>query len=281
MMGEARTAFAYGIALVLAAGAAAALLAIHERQRWREMVSPLWVNTDHDIAYGPLARQRLDILRARWSASGPRPMVVVYHGGAWTTGDREEMLVRVCHRYLAHGFVVANVEYRLGSISAAVEDATLALEWICRHTSQYGVDRRRIVATGESAGGHLALMAAFRSHERPLAVVNFYGISDLTPLLQRPEIRDVLSGNREAEARALSPLTYVRSGLPAVLSIHGTADPLIPISQTEALTSALRQAGSEAYEVAIESVTHGFTEGQQELAYKSVFDFLRRRGIAQ
>lgn len=268
----------YILALVLAAGGV--LLVAQERDRWRPMLLPLWVETIHDVAYGPRPENRLDILLRRWSSGSKRPAAVIFHGGGWARGNREEMLDRACRRYLEQGFVVANVEYRKGSIAAAAEDAVLALRWFCSHAPEYGADRNRIVVTGESAGAHLALMAAFRSGERIAAVVNFYGVSDLTPLVDRPAIRAVLpAGDPESAARALSPVTYVSRGLPPVFSIHGTADELIPAGQTALLTRAIREAGGEAFELYIDGGRHGFSKAHQQAAYEAIFEFLKRRGM--
>jgi len=269
-----------GLSLLLLLAAGCALAAAHERHRWPRILLPLWVRTVENVSYGPDPENRLDILVPRWTADSHRPAVVVFHGGAWAEGSREEMVSSVCRRYLQRGFLVANVEYRKGAITPAVEDAVLALEWFCRNAAFYGADRSRIVVTGESAGAHLALMAAFRSGEPTAAVVNFYGPADLAPLLDRPEIRAVLPlSDREAAATALSPVTYVRRGLPPVFSIHGAADSLIPPGQTATLTRALREAGGEAFEFYIPGGGHGFSEAQQETAYQHVFEFLKRFGI--
>jgi acetyl esterase/lipase len=270
---------AAGLVLLLAAGGF--LLAANKRIRWPQRLSPLWVSTVHDIQYGRWPENRLDILRRRWSArAAGSPAVIVFHGGGWAGGNREDMLVRVCHRYLERGFVVANVEYRKGAIGAAVEDAALALQWFTSHAAEYGGNPARIVVTGESAGAHLALMAAFRSPARMAAVVNIYGVSDLTLLLNLPAIRQVLPpGDPESAGRALSPVTYVRRGLPPVLSIHGTADELVPAAQTVILTRIIRDAGSEASAFYVDGGKHGFSQDQQERAYREVFRFLERWGV--
>jgi len=268
------------VLLLLAGGV---LVAAHERHRWRQTLSPLWVQTDHDIPYGPRSENRLDILQRRWvDAQVDRPGVIVFHGGGWASGSREDVLVRVCHQYLEHGFLVANVDYRKGSIAAAVQDAVLALQWFTGHAPAYGVDRDRIVVTGESAGAHLALMAAFQSGERTAAVVNFYGVSDLTLLMDRPAVRAVLPPeDPERAARALSPVTHVRRGLPPVFSIHGTADGIVPMEQTALLARAIKRAGGEAFELYIEGGAHGFSMDRLQATYSRVFEFLQNRRIAE
>ena len=273
---------AWAVGIVLLALAFIAWFGRHERYRWRHRLSPLWVQTVHDISYGPEPQNRLDILRRRWEAGQERrPAAVVFHGGGWAAGNRQEPLVRVCHRYLGQGFVVTTVDYRLGAIADAVQDAILALQWFSRHASEYGADPSRIVVTGESAGAHLALMAALRSGVRAAAVVNFYAVTDLTTLSDRPAIQTVLpTAGLAASIEELSPLTYVHAGsMPPVLSLHGTADTVVPIAQTVRLTRAIKEAGGDAAELYLEGAKHGFSEAELRTAYAAIFEFLRSRGI--
>jgi acetyl esterase/lipase len=145
-------------------------------------ILPAWVETIQDVPYGPLPENRLEIMCPRQTAKAVRAGVVVFHGGAWQSGDRRSMWERVCWRYLARGYVTANVEYRSG-VAPAAEDAVRALEWFVDNAQSYGADTRRIVVTGESAGGHLALFAAFKARTPIAAVVNFHGISDIAALV--------------------------------------------------------------------------------------------------
>jgi acetyl esterase/lipase len=247
----------------------------------RRVFFPLWVQTDGNLAYGPNAVQRLDILRPRSVvATRPRPAVVVFHGGGWSSGTRLTMVDPVCRRYLAHGFVVVNVDYRLGAIQTAADDARLALSWFLRNAAHYGADCQRVVVTGHSAGGHLALLAGFHSEQRIAAIINFYGPSDLTQLVDRPTYRAVLPSRNWIDAASrLSPITYVRAGLPPVLSIHGTADQVVPPEQTVRLTGALSAAGVEASVFYVRNAGHGLSPEDADAAYREVFAFLRRRGV--
>jgi acetyl esterase/lipase len=240
---------------------------------------PLWVETIRNVAYGEQSENVLDVLQPR-RVSGPLPVVVVFHGGGWLSGSRRDVREKVCRRFLARGFLVFDVDYRL-RLSTAAEDATRALEWTFRNAAAYGGDAGRIVTMGESAGAHLALMAAFRG-PTPRAVVNFYGIAEPRSMAGGQVMREALAvETNPGEALLLSPAALVRPGLCPVLSIHGTADPIVPYEQSVRLTESLRRAGVEAELFTVDQGGHGFRPAQVEQAYAAVFGFLKRVGVAQ
>jgi acetyl esterase/lipase len=275
-----RVALASAALLLCGLGAGCILLA--GSQRIGSLLMPLWIRITHDVPYGPYPENVVDILEPRWGGARPRPAVLVFHGGGWLSGDRCETHYRICRRFVKMGFVVANAEYRLGSIPPALQDAAAALSWFRTQTQQYAIDPRRIVITGVSAGAQLALLAAFRSDVPPAAVINFYGPSDLNALLERSAIRQAIPGSDpEVTARQMSPLTYVRPGLPPVFSVHGTADELIPSAQTAALTRAIQASGGEASAFFVDGGGHGLSIPQEDAAFEAVAQFLRHRGIIQ
>ena len=107
--------------------------------------------------------------------------------------------------WLEMGWAVANVEYRLGEVSlapAAVEDCLCALRWVIRNAENYNIDASRIVVTGNSAGGHLALTTGMipasagldrqcpgRETLTVAAIINWYGITDVGDLLDGPNMK--------------------------------------------------------------------------------------------
>jgi acetyl esterase/lipase len=238
----------------------------------------LWTRSISDVSYGQYPENRLDIMLPRWPGSGLLPAVMVFHGGAWQRGSRSEMRERVCRRYLSHGFLTVNIEYRHG-ISLASKDAIRAVEWFYGSAVRFRADPRRIVVTGESAGAQLALLAAFQSRATVAAVINFYGIADLSSMLGTALVRDALLDQDPETAIGLSPIAQVHAGLPPVLSLHGSADSTVPPDQSLRLTARLRQAGGDAEMMLIPSAGHGFSHSQLEAAYAAVFDFLRRRRV--
>jgi len=160
---------------------------------------PDWATIEANIPYDQYKETVLDILQPTAKATGKRPGVIVIHGGGWTGGTKESQIQPMCLRYVEKGYVVANVEYRLANAAlapAAVTDALNAARWFRKHAKQYNVDTKRIVVTGGSAGGHLALMVGMTPKSAKLgppakvaAVVNFYGITDVGDQLSGPNER--------------------------------------------------------------------------------------------
>lgn len=243
---------------------------------------------------------KLDVWQ-RADAKGPMPTVVYIHGGGWVFGDRTGAMP-LFFPYLEMGWNVVNVEYRMASVSvapAAVEDTRCALRWAIRNAKQYKIDVNRIVLTGHSAGGHLSLITGMLTEGTTLdnecagdeklkvaAIINWYGISDVNDLLQGPNQKNYAlmwmgaQHDAQAIAKEVSPLTYVRAGLPPILSIHGDADPVVPYNQSVRLHKALDTAGVPNELVTIKGGGHGqFTDDQLRFAYEKLHAFLHAHGL--
>jgi acetyl esterase/lipase len=250
---------------------------------------------------------KLDLFLPR-RPRGPMPVALLFHGGGWVTGSKDEISLDAAP-YLAMGFAVANVDYRLAQVArapAAVQDARCALRWVIRHAPQYGLDPARVVTVGSSAGAHLALMAALAPPsagfdglcpgDEPLhvaAVINFFGVVDAEALLAPPSPRDFALGwfgpepaepaaraERLALARRVSPLSYVAAGAPPVMTVHGEADPVVPYEQATRLHAALTQAHVVNRLVPIRGGKHGDFDGNEVLRLnRAVRDFLVKQRI--
>jgi acetyl esterase/lipase len=240
---------------------------------------------------------RLDVYRPR-ATEGRAPTLIYIHGGGWVEGRKEAELPRLMP-YLSAGWAVVNVEYRLADVSlapAAVEDCRCALQWIRRHAEEYGFDTTRVVVTGHSAGGHLSLTTGMLPASAGLdrqcngtadmpvaAIVNWYGITDVADLLDGPNQKSYavqwLSSmpDRNAVAERVSPLTYVRAGLPPIITIHGDADGVVPYGHAVRLHRALDAAGVPNRLVTIPGGGHGgFSTAEYERAYAEIGAFLQQ-----
>jgi dipeptidyl aminopeptidase/acylaminoacyl peptidase len=82
-------------------------------------------------------------------------------------------------------------------------------------------------------------------------------------------------------ARQMSPVTYVRKGLPPVLAIHGDADPTVPYDQSVSLVKALRTAGNQADLITVPGGEHGFAVEQMSKLWPDVFKWLKKHKVIQ
>ncbi len=243
---------------------------------------------------------KLDLYVPR-DAAGPTPVLMYIHGGGWVGGTKESNVLRILP-YLEMGWAVANVEYRLGAVArapAAVEDGLCALRWVIRNAEQYNLDASRIVTTGNSAGGHLALTtgmipaSAGLDRECPgseelsvAAIINWYGITEVGDLLDGPNTKSYAVEwmgsleNRFEIAERVSPMTYVRAGLPPTLTIHGDADPTVPYQHAVALHEKLDGVGIPNVLHTVPDGGHGGFNREQTLAiFETIQHFLSQHGL--
>jgi alpha-L-fucosidase 2 len=261
-----------------------------------------------DVEYSQASGQSLRMDASIPDGPGPYPAAIIVHGGAWVTGDKQRS-VRPLFKPLADGGVAwFSINYRLArgsdpaslitleglaALSSASDDVRNAVEYVRSHAEEWNIDPARIVLIGESAGAHLASMAALKASpgERVKAVVAFYSPSDLVKLIDSnpriPEIlrRAVKGSPLEAllmsGLKQLSPQTWVSKDSPPFLMIHGTADQLVPFEQSEDMCGALTGLGVSCEVVAVPGAGHGmnFWEGQPAMmAYKpKMMDWVRQQ----
>jgi acetyl esterase/lipase len=259
---------------------------------------PDWVEIERNLPYDTHRETVIDVMWPKAATKEKRPGAIVIHGGGWRAGTKEQMVTSHCLPYLEKGFVVANVEYRLAKTAtapAAVTDALNATRWFKRNAKKYNVDDKRIVVTGTSAGGHLSLMVGMTPGSAKLgpsgdvaAVVNFYGITDVWDQAQGANQREYAvawlpeaTEGRMELARRVSPITYVRKDVPAILTIHGDADATVPYEHGVALTKALRESGADAEMINVPQGAHGFPPEKLKAIYSQIFEFLERRKIVR
>jgi len=255
---------------------------------------------------------KLDVIAPR-DTSRRLPTLLYIHGGGWRGGVKETHFLDFLP-YLEMGFAIVNVEYRMGRVAlapGAVEDCRCALRWVLDHAEEYGIDTGRIVVSGHSAGGHLALTTgmltasvgldrrcpavnpdgagrvdAYEPEMPVAAMVNWYGITDVADLVEGPNAKIYavqwmggLSNWREV-ARRVSPLEYVRADLPPILTLHGDADEVVPYNHATRLHAALEKAGVPNQLHTIAGGNHGgFNLNENLEAMRVIRAFLEQHGI--
>jgi len=263
------------------------------------------VVVEKDIVYGTGGSKdlKLDLARPEQS-SGLLPAIVYIHGGGWQGGNRE-MYGNDIQQAAKRGYVAVTVSYRLTDpdahgkakhpFPAQVEDVKCAVRWLRANAEKYHVDPNRIGATGGSAGGHLSLMLGVLGESqkfegngghpgvssRVQAVVNYFGPTDLTHLYSSSKrvagILDVLLNGppeqQSASYRAASPITYVSKDDPPILTVHGTADPVVPVDQATEFDAAMKKAGASHTLMLMEGEGHGFKADAGKKAREATFKF--------
>ncbi|WP_428950644.1 alpha/beta hydrolase fold domain-containing protein [Streptomyces sp. cg35] len=233
----------------------------------------------------------LDLWLPGPEAASPVPVVLFAHGGAWRRGRRDDMGARTrpwepgpFERIAAAGLAVACVDYRLSgeaNFPAPLEDLRTALRWLGIRADELGVDPRRTVVWGESAGGHLASLLALTHTDPPLAgAVVWYGPADLTTA--RPPFDPAAPDTMEALllgaapaavpelAVAASPVRQAHADAPPFLVLHGEDDVMVPVSHGQDLAAALRAAGAPVELRTVPGANHGWT-GLDEDGVEQIF----------
>lgn len=242
---------------------------------------------------------KADLFRPPPPADGSRlPGVVFVHGGGWRTGDRTQLRgygVLVGRE----GYVGLCIEYRLipeATYPESLHDVKAAIRWMRANADELGVDPDRIAVHGNSAGGHLALLAAATGDDPDLegsggnaefsSAVNAC-VAIYAPTLigaggwndgARPGVALFETGGTDELFDAASPLRRVHAGFPPTFLIHGTADALVPPQASLLMYQALIDAGVSTELKMVADQPHSFdAEGShgQELA-REIAHFLRR-----
>jgi acetyl esterase/lipase len=211
----------------------------------------------------------------------------VVHGGFWSAGQRGE--APLASRRLAElGLTVFDVEYRLApqpNWQSAIGDVKCAIDWVKRHaaSADWNVDPGKLALLGRSAGGHLALMAAYTPADPALppsceagdtsveAVVALHAPTDLSFGYQHPpnlraadspaRIRAFLGGPPETTGdryRALSPVERVTAAAPRTLLAQGGRDQFVGPAHLDLLAARLAAAGVPHETLAIPCAQHAF-----------------------
>jgi acetyl esterase/lipase len=199
------------------------------------------------IAYGPEARSQLDIWVPKGTTKASRlPVVVFLYGGGWHWGDRDDYGF-AARALAAQGFVVVLPDYRLYPqvrFPAFVKDSAAAVRWVQDNIAGYGGEPTQVAVAGHSAGAYNTLMLALDHQwlgDRPIqAAISISGPADFYPFTN-DNARNAL-GNAPDPLQT-QPVTFVRKDAPPILLIHGTADTLVRIRNSERLLAQQHAAG--------------------------------------
>ena len=224
----------------------------------------------HDIVYAQpgIRALKLDVYQPQIpSAVGEAyPAIIALHAGGWRGGDKGGPFA-AHHRYLAsQGYVIVDAQYRLSQEAlwpAALDDVFSVFEWVRDHAHTYQIDMNRVALMGRSAGGHLALCAAYHPDIQAQAVISIYGPTDmrLWNSFIDNDVTELLGGSAADQPERYensSPVMAVRDDLPPTLLIHGLMDEIVPIAHAEGLANRLAATNTPNVLLRIPWARHGF-----------------------
>jgi len=238
--------------------------------------SPPVVASTHTYLVRDGTPLELDIYRSARATDASianAPVIVMIHGGSWRGGFRGDLAP--LNRYLAaRGYLVAAVSYRFAPAHpypAASQDVNAAVAWLKTNASMFGGDPSRVAFIGRSAGGQLALLAAYTANDPAVrGTVGFYASTDQKYGYENPTnprvlnsteiLQNFLSGSPATAAaayRSSSPINHVDSNTVPTLLIHGTRDELVFVTQSERLEARLSAARRPHLFLELPWATHG------------------------
>lgn len=238
---------------------------------------------DEQIVYATKDNEELSISvynNSKEFQNQKQPVFVYIHGGGWSSGNAESSAW--LHRSMANqGYIVFSVNYRLATENnptweKATEDVLDAMRWIKKHVAEYGGDTDNIILSGESAGGHLALLytglviTGEIDGPLPKAVAVMYPAIDLRWTSKNGRYLSVdpipnivekyIGGDINTYGDRLEqvdPMNYINEDMPPVLIMHGEDDTLVTITGSERYVDQLKQVGGDAQLIKIPYSNHG------------------------
>ena len=248
-----RTVLLAGLGLLAVALAACSPLAIVNRLTPSDTYT---VTTD--LAYGPEARDRLDLYRPRESADRPAPrggypVVVFFYGGSWNSGERVDYRF-VGEALASQGIVTVVADYRLYPqvrYPDFLADCAQAVAWAKREAPRYGGDASRLFVMGHSSGGYNAAMLALdprwltAAGVAPSALAGWIGLAgpyDFLPIENKKAQPVFFHPDYPAGSQ---PIAYASNAAPRTFLGAAASDDIVnPERNSRQMANRLRAAGA-------------------------------------
>lgn len=263
--------------------------------------------THSHVAYSNEHHRHVLDLYLPTNQCAPRPLVIFIHGGGWISGDKDAVQPYV-PALLSRGFAVASINYRFSynaPFPAQIHDCKAAVRWLRANAGQYGIDPARFGVLGDSTGGHLAALIGTSSdvaalegtvgdylqhssrvqaagsmfgpsdffalgtvppHDHPDSIVSqLFGhpIQDIINNMDNPDYADLV-----ALVHSANPATYATIDDPPFRIVHGDADAVIPMNQSQLLHTALVSANVQSHLRIVPGARHSMPLSE----YLPIFD---------
>ncbi len=244
----------------------------------------------YNQSYGTDPRHVMDVHLPENRSYDSTKVMIYIHGGGWTGGDKHELtgLLSTFKQYLP-GYALIGINYRLCSsdpytngFPSQEEDVLLAVNYIKSKCAEWNISPNHITLTGSSAGGHLALLHAYKNNSDHTikAVAAFYAPTHLAQgyddLPASKASIEFVTGGTPSEVPDIyfesSPINYTSTAIPSIL-FHGNTDNVIPVQQTMWLADSLNAKGKTVYSWIVPAEGHGFSSLKMAEAIQRIGTF--------
>lgn len=249
-----------------------------------------------DVVYASTnALQNMDVyLPANRSTATTYPIILV-HGGSWSGGDKTDFDADIASIKAAlNNYAVFNINYRLANgtsvlVQQQIDDINAAINFIDTKANEYQINTSKIGIVGASAGAHLSLLKAYKynTDNKIKAVVDLFGPTNMEwmynnhpmPTFSQPIIQNVIGFTPTTNPTAYfnaSPINFVSSSVPPTIIFHGTADLVVPISESNQLQTALATAGVNYKYYTYIGESHGWTGTNLTDTHNKIIAFIKK-----
>ncbi len=225
------------------------------------------------FTYKTLPEKKLNIDFYSSTTTSKSPCVIVIHGGSWREGDSKQL--PALNSYLANkGYHVAAINYRLApnyKSPAPVEDVQSVINYLTTNAQKLNIDTSNFVLIGRSAGGQIALCAAYTFNNKNIkGVVSFYAPADMVwggkikvnswVLNTNKVFNEYLGGTIDEvpeKFKESSACEFVTKTSTPTLIIHGEHDAMVAYEHSVRLNKKLSQNNVQHYFLNLPCATHG------------------------
>jgi acetyl esterase/lipase len=251
-----------------------------------------------NVAYGTDASQKMDVFLPANRTTTTTKVMIVIHGGGWSTGDKSDMAAYVdTLKNRLPDYAFFNVNYRLyngttNTFPTQEQDVKALTDFIYSKRADYLISDK-FVMRGASAGAHLALLQAYKNATPKIkAVVDLYGPTDMVQMYNNPasilapadSIAKIVTGringtptsNSTDSARysSSSPINFVTINSTPTIIFHGGLDIIVRPSQSTALVAILAQKGVTYRYVSYPNENHAYLGASLNDTFDKTITFL-------
>jgi acetyl esterase/lipase len=249
------------------------------------------VQTIRDVSYGEDTAQRMDIYLPAGRSFNTTKSIILIHGGGWNSGSKNDFVTYIdSFKRRMPDYAIFNLNYRLVNGSnlfpTQENDVKAAVDFIADKAREYHINKDQLVLLGASAGGHLALLQAYKYNDPKVkAVIDFFGPTDLTTMYQHPwhpmvpfALQMITGTTPQSNAKLYqqsSPINFVSPTGAPTLIFHGGRDQIVDVTQSKALKKKLDQTGVKNELIIYPNERHGWYGSTLSKSFDVIEEFLK------